>query len=91
MHKEPPQSVSSAEERRYNRSNPKYWVGAVPGMDDFNVPITDAFIDGKTGMGPWAIMTPISFSSYGVTGRLGVGLGQRYEKQADGRWLKTQG
>lgn len=59
-------------------------------FDDFLEPIEDEFIDGKTKMGPWANMSPASFAKYGI-GRLGTGHGQRYKKQADGRWLKVEG
>jgi hypothetical protein len=67
-----------------------YWIGDVPAQDDFGVPIKDEFIDGKTWMGPWAIMTIDSWRrcSYG---QLGLGWGQRYKKQEDGRWLKVEG
>ena len=60
------------------------------GLDDFREPITTAFIDGRTKYGPWAIMTPLSWGQHGI-GRLGTGFGQRYEKQADGQWLKVEG
>ena len=70
---------------------PKYWSGSVQAQDDMGQPITDEFIDGKTRSGPWAIMSPSSWAKYGMPrdGRCGVGLGQRYHKQPDGRWLKT--
>jgi len=67
----------------------RYWVGHVPGKDDFGIPIIDVFYDGKTRAGPWAFMTPAAFANYGVG--LGTGRGQKYERQADGRWLKTEG
>jgi hypothetical protein len=66
-----------------------YWTSPVGGFDDFDFPITDKIIDGKTTQGPWAIMTPESHQIYGVG--LGIGLGQVYEKQADGKWLMTEG
>lgn len=67
-----------------------YWSGYVPDKDDFGQPINDEFIDGRTVGGPWATMTPASWERFGV-GRLGTGCGQRYERQADGRWLKVEG
>jgi len=67
---------------------PRYWLGAVPDKDDFGVPITDVFVDGKTSMGPWAIMSVASMAKYGLG--CGPGLGQRYIK-LDGRWLKVEG
>jgi hypothetical protein len=68
---------------------PVYWIGTVPQVDDFDVPITRTFIDGKTTQGPWATMTPASHKKHGVG--LGTGKGQRYDKQPDGRWLKVKG
>jgi len=34
-------------------------------------------------------MTPKSFEINGIA--LGLGLGQRYKKQSDGKWLKVEG
>lgn len=70
----------------------KYWMSPLGDTDDFSVPYKDEMIDGKTRMGPWANMTPESWFKYGGTnGKLGLGLGQRYKKQADGKWLKVEG
>jgi hypothetical protein len=68
----------------------RYWIGGTIGpKDDFGAPIIDEFIDGKTRQGPWAIMAP---ASYRVLGKgVGMGRGQRYKKQEDGRWLKVEG
>jgi hypothetical protein len=69
----------------------KYWMGTRPGKtDDFGDPIESSFVDGKTRSGPWAIMSPRSWRRYGVD-HLGLGRGQRYEKQDDGKWLKVEG
>lgn len=68
----------------------RYWMGDVPTKDDFDATIVDEFIDGKTRMGPWALMTLATWRRLGV-GRLGVGYGQRYQKQPDGKWLKVEG
>jgi len=70
-------------------SNPRYWHGQIRHVDDFDQIITDTFIDGATLIGPWAIMTPESFSTYGRG--LGTGRGQKYKKQSDGKWLKIEG
>jgi hypothetical protein len=67
----------------------RYWIGSVGPKDDFGQKIEDEFIDGHTAMGPWAIMTPSSHRIYGFG--LGTGRGQRYERQADGKWLKVEG
>lgn len=66
-----------------------YWIGTVEAKDDFGETIEDTFIDGKTNRGPWAIMSPKSFKKHGVG--LGTGLGQKYKRQPDGRWLKIEG
>jgi hypothetical protein len=65
------------------------WIGTVPERDDFDDPITTTFIDGRTVMGPWAIMTPRTHKMRGVG--LGTGRGQRYVKEADGTWYKVEG
>jgi len=64
----------------------KYWMGDVGTLDDFGVEFVDEFVDGGTKYGPWANMTPASWKKHGI-GRLGLGYGQRYKKQSDGRWL----
>jgi hypothetical protein len=69
----------------------KYWMGSsIKANDDFGNPVKDVFVDGKTKMGPWAIMSPESWRIYGV-GSYGTGYGQRYCKTHDGRWLKVEG
>lgn len=69
----------------------KYWCGPVPNDDDFGVPITDEFIDGRTIYGPSAFMSPTSFKTYGV-GKLGPGYGQRYQFRASSnKWVKIEG
>jgi len=68
----------------------RYWIGTVPERDDFGNKLGDVFIDGSTIMGPWAIMTPETWARVG-RGQLGTGIGQKYQRQADGRWLKVEG
>ncbi len=67
----------------------RYWMGPVPTVDDFGYPVEKEFIDGATTRGPGAIMTPARHTIYGRG--LGTGRGQRYQLQADGRWLKVEG
>lgn len=68
----------------------QYWNGPVPAKCDLErEPIMDAFVDGKTIFGPWANMCPKCHQSYGIG--LGTGKGQKYERQADGRFLKVEG
>lgn len=68
----------------------RYWSGPVPEKDDFGMTIKDEFVDGKTKRGPWGFMTPMAWRTFGV-GFLGLGRGQLYRKQKDGRWLKVEG
>lgn len=67
-----------------------YWLSPVGATDDFDNPIEDVIIDGKTKYGPWALMSPKSYEEHGI-GRLGLGFGQKYKKQANGKWLKIEG
>lgn len=69
-----------------------FWCGPLGDTDDFGRPYGTEMIDGKTRHGPWANMSAESWKiESGTGGRLGTGFGQRYEKQADGRWLKVEG
>jgi hypothetical protein len=68
-----------------------FWVGIPPSNCDITGEgLSREFIDGKTKNGPWAIMSPTTWSKYGC-GRLGVGFGQRYVRQLDGRFKKVEG
>lgn len=75
--------------KTFATKKPVYWSGDPGEKDDFGFPIKGEFIDGKTQMGPWATMAPPTFRIHGIG--LGTGRGQRYMKQADGRWLKVEG
>jgi hypothetical protein len=66
----------------------KQYIGRPPAKDDWGSPITTAFIDGRTIWGPWAIFTPRHWALYGLAQPLGTGVGQRYNKNPDGRWIK---
>lgn len=63
-------------------------VGAVP-TEHYNIAEKGEFVDGRTVYGSWANMCLTCHRKYGVG--LGTGKGQRYTRQADGRWLKTGG
>ena len=66
------------------------WIGDVPERCQITRrPITTAFVDGHIPGLSWAVMHPDEFKRYG--GRFGLGMGQLYEKQADGHWLKVKG
>lgn len=71
-------------------SEVKYWIGIAPTKCDITgLPVIDTFIDGATIHGPWGFMIPETHKTFGRG--LGTGKGQRYEKQSDGRWIKTEG
>ena len=73
----------------------RYWRGSAPVKCDLSEhkpgkhDIGNNFIDGKTTMGPWAIMCLRCSRMYGVG--VGTGRGQHYQKQEDGQWLKIDG
>lgn len=62
--------------------------------DDFDQPFTmeegEVVYDAATRMGPWATMTQASFDVFG-RGQLGLGLGQKYVRNAAGELHKTEG
>jgi hypothetical protein len=71
------------------------WSGPVPDTDSFGHAISDMFIDGQCDLsgsfrGRWAIFSWYSWQRYGC-GRLGLGYGQRYDRQPDGTFMKVQG
>ena len=68
----------------------KYWLSSLDIEDDFGDRYDTVMIDGRTKKGPWANMTQRSWAKHGVD-RFGTGFGQRYEKQANGKWLKVEG
>jgi len=71
---------------------PVYWTGTLPPEDDFGEPYGMLMYDAPTVYrGKWANMSHKSWLRYGATDQLGTGLGQKYEKQPDGRWLKVEG
>lgn len=66
------------------------WMGTPPAICDIcQQKIHKIFIDGKTNFGPWGNMCPTCHKKHG--GKLGTGLGQKYELQEDGSWAKTAG
>jgi hypothetical protein len=62
--------------------------------DDFGVRFSrkpgEIVYDAKTKMGPWATMTQASWVRYG-TGKLGLGLGQKYRRTTNGELHKVEG
>lgn len=73
-------------------SRPRYWSGD-PGTTcqvsgkPFNGVMYDASL--PTHGGRWANICQETFDEHGC--RTGLGQGQKYELQEDGRWLRTAG
>jgi len=75
---------------------PRYWMGPVR-CDFCGNTEPDAFVDGQTKMGPWAIMcltsqVPHTANCFEHNGKgVNPGVGQKYVKQDDGRYMKGEG
>ncbi len=82
--------VLKHKEERVTAQKEIYWMGELGDRDNFESLYNGTMYDGKTKMGPWANMSEWSWNKYGV-GKLGIGSGQKYKKQPDGRWLKVEG
>jgi hypothetical protein len=67
-----------------------YWIGSNPTHCQVNgTPLGDVMYDANVpGIG-WGNIGHDAFVSYGCS--LGLGRGQKYERQPDGRWLKVAG
>lgn len=76
---------------RETRMKEVYWIGDVPSKCELSdLPIDTLFIDGRIpGRTAWANMHPVTFEKLG--GEFGLGRGQLYQKQKNGRWLKIAG
>ena len=56
----------------------KKWLGDLPATCNIcNKPLATTFFDGKTQMGPWAIMCSSCHKVHGIG--LGTGRGQKYD------------
>jgi hypothetical protein len=65
-------------------------MGTTPvSCDVCSKPFETSFIDGATRGGPWANMCLRCHREIGAG--IGQGQGQLYQRQTDGRWLKTEG
>ncbi len=71
------------------QSAKQYWLSQPPSKCQIGGEnIVMSFVDGSTGSGgPWAIMCNECHKVYGVG--LGIGKGQRFVLQGDGRFLKV--
>jgi hypothetical protein len=69
-----------------------YWISPPPTKcDTCDASIARVFFDARTSYGPCACMCPTCQAFGPGLNRLGPGLGQKFELQPDGRWLKTAG
>jgi hypothetical protein len=68
------------------------WAGGNPtSCDTCGTAIENVFYDAGTVYGPWACMCTSCFTLGPGLGKLGQGLGQKYELQADNKFHKTGG
>jgi hypothetical protein len=87
-----PGTVGAVLAHKAEQTKPRYWMGGAPSACDLcSEPITTEFTDCgvPSARGRWGSICPTCFTLEGC--RVGPGHGQRYEKQTDGRWLKTAG
>jgi hypothetical protein len=70
-------------------TKPKYWTKQLSACDFCDQPIHHKLYDGATIHRVWATMCLPCFRRHGVG--LGLGRGQEYLEQADGRWRKING
>jgi len=68
-----------------------YWLSPLGGFDDFGRPYKKVMYDAKTTQSCWANMTEESWQEHGAYKDVGLGRGQKYELQSNGKWLKVAG
>lgn len=67
----------------------KYWIGSkIDRCQITNEPLGKVMYDANVN-GTWGNIGQKAFNMYGC--KLGPGLGQKYEKQEDGKWLLVEG
>lgn len=71
--------------------DPVYWIGVVPAKCDLcGKPIRSTFVDGRLrDRSTWGNLDLGCHRTHGVG--VGKGMGQVYQRQDNGRWLKTEG
>lgn len=70
----------------------KYWMSRPPEQcDTCENNIEEKFYDAMIVTGSWGCLCPTCFHLGPGLGILGIGHGQEYTKQKDGRWMKTGG
>jgi hypothetical protein len=68
------------------KNEKRYWQGEIENCDICEKPMTNKFVDGPTKMGSWANMCEYCADRFWR-----YPMGETYEKQSDGRWLKIRG
>lgn len=68
-----------------------YWLSPLTVCQTCKGPFGNIMYDMKTDFGSWANMCLTCATLGPGIGKTGTGFGQRYEKQPDGKWLKTEG
>lgn len=72
----------------------RYVSAELANEDDFQDRFThregEIVYDARTKSGPWAMMTEKSWKKHGI-GQLGLGLGQKYQRDSEGRLMKMEG
>lgn len=73
-----------------NQHTKVYWRGSDPVKCEADgTMLKERFYDAADRFGRWGMLCDACFLKVGVG--LGVGKGQKFERQTDGRWLKTEG
>lgn len=67
-----------------------YWIGPAVHCDICKNPFERVMYDIKTNSGPWGLLCTPCMKAH-TNGQLGTGMGQRYHKTDDGKWLKVAG
>lgn len=73
-------------------TKPVYWIGDAPvRCDGCEAAITATFNDMRSSSGPWGNFCETCAILGPGCGIWGMGFGQQYTKQENGKWLKTKG
>lgn len=75
-------------ERSSKMNKPTKWLGETK-CNLCHEPALTELVDGKTTMGPWAVMCPGCFLAYGVG--IGIGRGQHYRRNQQNELVKFAG